>query len=137
MGELPEVQQRLAALAQSSFRRRIKLSAADAAYLRQKGLDEVLRHAREFVQSRLAVASPSKDGKQTPMRGHPAFVAQHATGTCCRSCLGKWHGIAPGRAMTKGEIDYVLTVLEAWLRPHLGVTQAGPDPPQGRQTYLF
>jgi hypothetical protein len=75
------------ALAQSAFRRRQKLGAADLAYLRGRGMDTVLRHADEMIAGRLAPAEPLNDGKQTPMRGHPVFVAQHATGTCCRGCL--------------------------------------------------
>ena len=78
-----------AALARSTFRRRFRLRDADARYLREKGIELVLRHAAEFVAQRLAPARPPNDGKQTPFRGHPAFVAQHATATCCRTCLHK------------------------------------------------
>lgn len=49
------------------------------------------------------------------MRGHPVFVAQHATATCCRGCLAKWHSIAAGRALSEGERDYVVSVIAAWL----------------------
>lgn len=104
------------ALARSAFRRRQRLNAADLAYLRGRGWDTVLRHADEMVAARLAPAEPPNDGKQTPMRGHPVFVAQHATGTCCRGCLAKWHGISKGRAMGDQERAYVVRVLERWLR---------------------
>ena len=77
---------------------------------------ETLReHAREFVQRRLAPADPVRDGKQTPFRGHPVFVAQHATATCCRGCLEKWHGIPKGRALSVAEIEHVLDCLGHWL----------------------
>jgi len=103
------------ALAQSPFRRRFCLRAPELVYLRQKTLPVVLVHARGFVAKRLAAAEPPNDGKQTPFRGHPVFVAQHATATCCRSCLAKWHGIPSGRALTDEEIDHILKVLERWL----------------------
>ena len=106
------------ALAGSSFRRGFRLGAADGAYLRTRGLDVVLDHARDFVAKRLAPAEPRNDGKQTPYRGHPVFVAQHATATCCRGCLEKWHRIPAGHELTAEERAHVVRVLERWLREH-------------------
>ena len=71
---------------------------------------------REFVAQRLAPAEPRNDGKQTPFRGHPVFVAQHATATCCRGCLQKWHGVERGRVLTANEQAYVVEVIGDWLR---------------------
>lgn len=76
----------------------------------------VMRHARHFITERLAPAAPPHDGKQTPMRGHPVFTAQHATATCCRNCLARWHGIARGRPLSDAEVDHVLAAIERWLR---------------------
>jgi hypothetical protein len=104
-----------AALARSGFRRRFRLAGADRAYVLERGLSVVLEHARRFVVERLAPAAPRNDGRQTPWRGHPAFVAQHATATCCRSCLQRWHTIDRGRPLTDPEVDYVLTALARWL----------------------
>ncbi len=84
-----------ARLADSAFRSRFRLAARDRDYLRARGKETVLLHARDFVAERLAPARPANDGKQTPFSGHPVFVAQHATATCCRNCLSKWHGIPP------------------------------------------
>ena len=49
------------------------------------------------------------------MRGHPVFIAQHATACCCRGCLAKWHGIPPGRELTAEEQRYIGAVLTAWI----------------------
>jgi hypothetical protein len=108
-----------AALARSPFRRRFRLGAAERAYLQRKGLAAVLQHGRDFVDKRLAPAQPANDGRQTPFRGHPVFIAQHATATCCRSCLAKWHGIRAGHALTGAERSHVAAVLERWLRGQL------------------
>jgi predicted Fe-S protein YdhL (DUF1289 family) len=105
-----------AALSQSSFRRRFRLRGADLAYQHAKGMETVLRHADEMIAARLAPAEPSNDGKQTPMRGHPVFLAQHATATCCRGCLAKWHHIPKGRELTPEERAYVVSVIERWIR---------------------
>lgn len=104
----------------SAFRRRFHLGPRERAYLDQRGIEMVLSHARRFVAERLAPARPAKDGKQTPYRGHPVFIAQHATACCCRGCLQKWHGIPRGRPLTTEEQDYVLSVLERWLRSDAG-----------------
>lgn len=108
------------ALARSAFRQRFHLKAAEAAYLQEKGLATVLDHARDFIDRRLAPPHPFNDGRQTPFRGHPVFVAQHATATCCRSCLEKWHRIPQGRALDETERLHVLAVLERWLQTELG-----------------
>jgi predicted Fe-S protein YdhL (DUF1289 family) len=50
------------------------------------------------------------------MRHHPAFIAQHATATCCRGCLRKWHGIPKGRALEESEKQYVVEVIGEWLK---------------------
>ena len=105
-----------ARLATSRFRSSQKLSAKDAQYLRDKGLDTVMAHARDFIAQRLAPAQPANDGRQTPWRGHPVFVAQHATASCCRGCLSKWHAIDKGRELTPDEQRHVLAALDRWLR---------------------
>jgi predicted Fe-S protein YdhL (DUF1289 family) len=115
------------ALGRSTFRRRFRLRGADLAYLRSKGMDTVLRHAEEMIAARLAPAEPLNDGKQTPMRGHPVFVAQHATATCCRGCLAKWHRIPKGRELADSERAHVLAVIERWIREQDGAAPASPD----------
>jgi hypothetical protein len=102
-------------LAKSKFRSRFRLSPKERDYAQVKGLKTILAHARAFIDERLAPAQIANDGKQTPMRSHPVFVAQHATATCCRGCLQKWHGITKGRELTAAERDYVVGVLRRWL----------------------
>lgn len=102
-------------LASSPFRTKFRLGAKDRAYLDSRGIKVVLDHARDFIGKRLAPAEPPNDGRQTPWRGHPVFVAQHATATCCRSCLAKWHGIPAGRELTPEEQEHVVQAIELWL----------------------
>jgi uncharacterized protein YuzB (UPF0349 family) len=47
------------------------------------------------------------------------FVAQHATGTCCRSCLQQSHGIVTGRVLSAEEQEYVVDVIWRWLEREL------------------
>jgi hypothetical protein len=110
-----DLEELFAALGESQFRGGFRLRGRELEYLRSKGLAVVLEHASDFIDKRLAPAEPANDGKQTPTRNHPAFVAQHATATCCRGCLQKWHGIPKGRALGDEEKSYVISVIETWL----------------------
>jgi hypothetical protein len=115
-----DLDQLFEALSDSEFRRRFHLGGREAAYLREKGLATVLAHARDFIEKRLAPAEPANDGRQTPMRNHPVFIAQHATATCCRGCLEKWHQIPKGRPLNDREVEYAVAVIERWLADQQG-----------------
>ena len=81
------IPQKLTALKQSKFRSKFNLAQKDREYIAAKGLETIKEHAFQFVNSRVAPDFPKNDGKQTPMKGHPVFIAQHATATCCRKCI--------------------------------------------------
>ncbi len=121
-----ELDKLFAKLARSSFRSRFRLIGRELDYFRTKGLDAILMHAAQFVETRLAPAHPANDGKQTPFRNHPVFVAQHATATCCRGCLEKWHGIASGKELTVEEREYIVRVLKRWLSEQEKLVQSKP-----------
>lgn len=104
-----------ARLGRSSFRARFVLAKSDLAYIQARGYETIREHAARFVAERLAAAAPHNDGHQTPMRGHPVFVAQHATATCCRKCLKKWHWIAEGAPLTSAQQVYVVDVIVRWI----------------------
>ncbi|MGA2797017.1 MAG: DUF4186 domain-containing protein [Thermoguttaceae bacterium] len=104
-----------AALGRSKFRGGFKLQPKERAYLEEKTLPAVLDHGRKFLGERLGPAHPRNDGRQTPVRGHPVFVAQHATATCCRGCLEKWHRIPRGQPLSDRQIEYILEVIQRWL----------------------
>ncbi|WP_241664104.1 DUF4186 domain-containing protein [Oecophyllibacter saccharovorans] len=105
----------LAQLKTSEFRARFSLSRDLQAYARRKGLLALQEHAERFISERLAPAQPFKDGKQTPMKGHPVFLAQHACACCCRSCLEKWHHIPKGRPLSEPEKAFIIALLLAWI----------------------
>lgn len=106
---------KLDSLSKSKFRSSFKLSEKDRNYILDMGIDKIIEHAYDFVNRRLALKDISNDGKQTPMKGHPVFVAQHATGTCCRGCLYKWHHIDKNRKLTDNEINYVVSIIINWI----------------------
>jgi len=116
------------ALARSKFRVKFRLRDRELAELSEKGIETIMQHAAELLGKRLAPAVIPNDGKQTPWRGHPVFIAQHATATCCRGCLEKWHRIPRGHALTDEQMRHVLLVIRAWLEKQ----ERPPLPPAGR-----
>jgi len=104
-------------LSRSKFRSRFKLTNADISYIHRKGIPAITNHAYDFIRLRLAPpkAKIPNDGKQTPYRGHPVFIAQHATGSCCRSCLYRWHRIPPQQRLSDAQIDYIVAVIMHWI----------------------
>ena len=102
-------------LAKSKFRSRFKLRAKELEYIKDKGLDIIESHACDFIRNRVAPAEPANDGKQTPMCGHPVFIAQHATATCCRGCIEKWHKFPQHRELTKTEQEYLVSIIMEWI----------------------
>ena len=102
-------------LSKSKFRSSFHLKDKDILYIENKGIDKIREHAYDFVTKRLADTSNVTDGKQTPMKGHPVFIAQHATGTCCRRCLEKWHHIRKNKNMTDDDIKYVVDIIMSWI----------------------
>ena len=115
----------LARLHRSAFRARFKLSRADVDYVKTHGLDDIRAQARDIISRRIAPAHPEKDGRQTPWKGHPVYVAQQAVGACCRKCLANWHGIERGRPLTEDEVDFMVDVIMRWISNQ--VDAPGPD----------
>ena len=106
-------------LSHSKFRSKFKLTEKDKAYIQTKGLDIIEEHARNFILKRIAPAIIPNDGKQTPMKNHPVFVAQHATACCCRGCIEKWHHFKKGVELTSSEQDYLVKLIMEWLKKQL------------------
>jgi hypothetical protein len=115
-------------LARQPFRARFHLRGRDAATVELRGLETIGRHAAEILASRVGPAGPPPDGRQTPYRGHPVFVAQHATATCCRSCLERWHGIAKGAPLTAEQLAYAVAVIGRWIERDLAASRHRPPP---------
>ena len=106
---------RLDRIGQHPFRAKFQLRGRDRALVDLRGMTTVRRHAQELIASKLAPANPRNDGRQTPYRGHPVFDAQHATATCCRTCLARWHDIPAGHELDDAERGYVVDAICRWI----------------------
>lgn len=100
----------------SKFRNSFHLKEKDKIYIQEKGINIIEKHAYDFIKKRLAPKEIPNDGKQTPMRGHPVFIAQHATATCCRECLYKWHKIEKNKELSKEEQEYIVGLIMEWIK---------------------
>ena len=109
------INKKLEDLSKSKFRSSFHLRKYMIKYIDDKGMDTIKKHAIDFINQKLAPAYPDNDGKQTPMKGHPVFIAQHACGCCCRGCLEKWHNIPKGRELTNNEKNYIYCLLIKWI----------------------
>lgn len=113
------IENSLKKLSQSIFRNKFKLGTKEIMYIKEKGLETIKQHAYSFLEKRLAPKEILNDGKQTPLRGHPVFIAQHATATCCRDCLKKWHKIQKDKALSCEELDFCVNLIMAWIEKEL------------------
>ena len=103
-------------LSKSKFRSSFHLNGKMKQYVKDKGIKTVEKHAYDFINERLKPAYPKNDGKQTPTKQvHPVFIAEHATATCCRGCLEKWHKIPKGRELTQDEVNYIVGIIMKWI----------------------
>lgn len=103
-------------LSKSTFRNKFHLKEKEINYIKEKGIDKIQEHTKDFINKRLAQAVIQNDGKQTPVRGHPVFIAQHATGCCCRGCLYKWHKIPKGVELSEEQKNYICEVIMTWIQ---------------------
>ena len=106
---------KLSELSKSKFRSSFRLRDKDIEYIYKRGISKIIDDCYDFINKRLAMKEIVNDGKQTPMRGHPVFIAQHATGICCRGCLYKWHNIDKNRELSSNEINYIVSIIIRWI----------------------
>lgn len=117
---MASIDETLYKLSLSKFRSSFHLSERLRTYVREKGMDEIRAHARDFVHTRLSPAEPPNDGRQTPMKGHPVFIAQHATATCCRGCLCKWYNVKQDVSLTATQEEKIVNLIMAWIEKEMG-----------------
>ena len=109
------IDKKLESLSHSKFRSSFHLRKYMYSYIADKGMDTIERHAYDFVHKNLYPEIIPNDGRQTPMKGHPVFIAQHACGCCCRGCLEKWHKIPKEKELSDKEVDYIVSILITWI----------------------
>jgi hypothetical protein len=95
------------------------LGEPEQEYVTSRGMDILRLHATDFVNKRLAPAEPKNDGRQTPTKGHPVFIAQHATGCNDRDSLEQFFGIKKGKELSEAQVGKVVDAILRWIAEHL------------------
>jgi hypothetical protein len=89
-------------------------------YAKRKGKINLMATVEKRIRSSVSKPADSFDGRQTDWNGNPIFYAQHATATCCRRCIEKWHNIPRDRELTKSEIQYFTELARRYLGDRFG-----------------
>ncbi|MBN2704721.1 MAG: DUF4186 family protein [Pontiellaceae bacterium] len=97
------------------------LGESEQEYVSSRGMDILRLHATDFVNKRLAPANPKNDGRQTPTKGHPVFIAQHACGCNDRASLAQFYHIEKGRALTPEEVELIVNVVLTWIEENIEI----------------
>jgi hypothetical protein len=90
-------------------------------YARRKGRKKLLSDLPDFLRKHIGPPRDAFDGRRvpwpqrTPQRMNPYFYGQHATGTCCRTCLETWYGIPQDRKLSPKEIIFFTAVLTDYI----------------------
>ena len=113
---MQSIDEALKKLEHSKFRSSFHLTKKEREYLKEKGMDVMESHARDFVRTKLSAADPVNDGKQTPMKGHPVFKAMHATACCCRGCMNKWYKVPFHQELNETQQEKIVHLLMAWIK---------------------
>jgi len=113
---MQSIDEALKKLEHSKFRSSFHLTKKEREYLKEKGMDVMESHARDFVRTKLSAADPMNDGKQTPMKGHPVFKAMHATACCCRGCMNKWYKVPLHQELSEVQQEKIVHLLMAWIK---------------------
>jgi hypothetical protein len=101
-------------LSRSKFRSTFRLSEKDKELINNKGIETIKEHAYDILEKRIKTKQRN-DGRQTPFKGHPVFIAQHATATCCRNCIEKWHGFNKNKELINEELKEIVTLIMCWI----------------------
>lgn len=115
------IEKLLESLSKTKFRGSFHLNNKMKEYVKAKGIIKIENDAKEIIIKRLSSKYPLNDGRQTPMKQvHPVFIAQHATGCCCRGCLEKIHKIKKSKELNNKEINYIIRIIMLWIKKEIG-----------------
>lgn len=110
------INKKLKILGNSKFRSSFHLRKYMRDYIKKKDWSKIELDCNYFIEKNIAKYPIPNDGKQTPMKNHPVFIAQHATATCCRKCINKWYKIPINRELSEKEKRFIIALIMEWLK---------------------
>ena len=94
----------------------------------ERGKIEILAKAKEIVTKKISkIPKGYFDYLCTPTKGKEiVHYAQHATATCCRRCVARWHNIPEDVVLTEPQVDYFVELIEMYIDEKVpGITSEG------------
>lgn len=119
VGDMQTIAQAFEKLGKSKFRAKFHLSRDEKDWVREKGIVKTREHAAGIIKRNIAPGNLPYDGRQTPIHGHPVFVAQHATALCCRDCLYRWYRVPKDIDLSEEQQERLVNFLMAWIEREL------------------
>ena len=95
------------------------LGDAEIEYVSSRGIEILRLHATDFIQKRIAPKEPKNDGYQTPAKGHPVFLAQHACGCNDIDSVEQFFGFKKGSLLKEKEVNLIVDVIVSWLEDQI------------------
>jgi hypothetical protein len=96
----------------------------------RRGVDELQARTGRAVRSALGKPRSQNpfDGRQTPRETSSSariqHFAQHATATCCRTCVEYWHGVPADDDITGEQMAYCVALAWEYVERRLGLLGA-------------
>lgn len=103
-------------------------------YGTRKGRIALLNGTTRFVRKHVGPPKDAFDGRRvpwpdkTPEKMNPYYYAQHATATCCRSCIETWYGIIPEESLSDQALAFFTALINEF------IAERFPDLPDYPQT---
>ena len=103
-------------------------------YGMRKGRLALLDGTVAFVCKHVAHPKDAFDGRRvpwpdkTPEKMNPYYYAQHATATCCRTCIETWYGVVPEEPLSDRAISFFASLINEF------ITERFPDLPDAPQS---
>lgn len=85
-------------------------------YALRKGKIELFETAEHIIRKNIAKPADVYGNLATSIEGNAIHYAQHATATCCRKCIEKWHGIPLDQTLTEDQIVYFTKLVILYLK---------------------
>ena len=88
---------------------------------RKRGKNLILDRAKEIITKKIAkIPEGYYDYLCTKKEGSEIInYAQHATGTCCRNCLERWHNIPQDIILSEKQVDYCVGLVKLYIEDRI------------------
>lgn len=97
---------------------------------KKRGLKAIRERAKQIVSKKIGHPPVSRwDYRNCPQEGTEVIeYGRHATATCCRPCLERWHNIPQNAFLTEEQIKYCVDLVELYVKDRVPEITENGDP---------